>query len=128
MRYLNIGCFPYVLRFCDSQKAWNREIKKLSADEASWTRRWCNAGTRATAWQCIDTKGYCSYIVAFDRARLKGVRASVQAGVAAHEAVHVVDWIIERTGEGHAVGSEWHAYQVQEITEWLVRQLWAVKK
>lgn len=128
MPRLSVGCFPYSLYFCDNQKAWNRGIKELSADPKSWTRRWCNHSAYATAWRCEDAKGHVNFIVSFDRAKNKGRRPSQIAGAAAHEATHIVDWIIERTGEEHAVGSEWHAYQVQELTEWMLRHLWTVKK
>ncbi len=129
MPSLNIGCYPFVLRFCDNQKQWNREIKRYSRDPDSWKRRWCNQGASATAWRCVDDKNTVSFIVSFDRAVLKGKSASRQAGTAAHESVHIVDWIFERVGEENNLrGTEVHAYQVQELTEWMLRHLWAVKK
>ena len=128
MPALNLGCFPFTLRFCESQAQWNREVKNICIDKDAWKRRWVNEGANATAFILVGKNGTVSFIISIDRQRIKKLRGSLQAAIAAHEAVHVFDWMMEKIGENPPRGSELSAYQIQEITEWTLRHMWKVKK
>lgn len=74
----------------------------------------------------VDARTYCNHDTAPARFGVwvhgNGPDAPVHAlaGVLAHEAVHVVDFVLEQVGEDGQL-QELHAYYVGYITEWLLR-------
>ena len=117
MKRLNPGPFPVEIAFCICPKEWAREMRELGEPfshepfprpHAHTERIWLNDGTQFV-------------VVTFTREILAHT-VPERVGLAAHEAVHVWQHIVEHMNE-LASGEEIEAHTVQWITQWLVEQL-----
>jgi len=118
MKYYHMGPWPVHVGFTNSNKAFNREMKRLGITGQSMV----NAGSHATCHEFVDDNGSQLIIVAIKTGK-RWSREQV-AGMIAHEATHVVEFMRGSLQRGETLGSEAEAYLVQYITQECLATLW----
>lgn len=116
--WLDQGWQPAYIGFCPSKQAWKREMKRLGASEP-----WPDTAGRTTV---LESKGKTRIIVTLNPDHEAGASRIQVAGLLAHEAVHVWQFIKQNTGV-EKPDWETEAYSVQAIFQNLYRAWWDVR-
>lgn len=124
--WLSVDIFPQFIAFCPSEKAWNREMKKMGCDEPY---PFGDDGSRPNASGAqLDTfkerkmkdgiKKDVAIITVHAPATSKTPVTFIQiASLLAHEVVHFKQWTEECIGERLGMASETEAYYIQSILQ-----------
>lgn len=118
--YFHMGAWPVYVGFTMSREAFAKEMKRLSCPDVDFV----NPGATATMHTFVKD-GTATCIIAFDKQ--KGRSPEQEAGLIAHEAIHVAQELWERIGEHHP-GREAEAYLVQQIVQCCLQEVWATKQ
>ena len=124
MKWLNrtLVSSPYCYGLCRSEKAFHRELKRMSVPRADWPAFIGNGGGSNSYYDATThffenkTSGLAA-IVCIGNTR-KGTTAVVHA-LLAHEAVHIWQEIKKHLGETNP-SHEFEAYAIQQITQNLI--------
>jgi hypothetical protein len=117
MPHLRIGCFPFVLRYCDSQEQYDAEVPALSVNYKPG-ENFLQSHHAAAAHRLYDKDGDVSFLITVNSEYMRTLARPVQYGLLAHEALHVIDELYAHIAEKQH-GDEFTAYQLQEIVTWL---------
>lgn len=117
--WLDQGWQPAFIGFCPTRTAWNREMRKIGVKNEPWPEA---AGTTQT----FEQKGKLCIIVTL-RAEAEAGHSRIEiAGLIAHEATHVWQFIRKHMGERDP-SVEFEAYSVQAIFQNLYRAWFDVR-
>lgn len=112
--WIDRGWQPVAIGFCPSEKAWNREVKRLNG-----TQPWPE-GASVGGYTMIgvnDVSGQATILVAIGRGAERDAHEVIMTLV--HEAVHVWQFLCSHIGE-RAPGIEMEAYGVEQIARGLI--------
>jgi len=121
MHYFDMAMFPMYFGFTASEKAFQREMRRLGVKPLP---RWINEGANATT-HILDRKGASALCIVCIDLRGRRSKASV-CGLLAHEAVHVYQQLLCETGEKKP-GDEFEAYTIQYITQCMISAVFPEK-
>jgi len=118
IRYFNMGAWPIYVGFTASEKAFNKEMKRLSVKEPG--RFIATTHANATT-HYFENEGTLTCIITMGS--IEGRSNEQVASLIAHEAVHVAQELWRHVGE-KTPGHEQEAYLVQQIVQECLQDLW----
>lgn len=126
MHWLNMGPWPVYLGFTTSRKAFKAEMKRLGVKEH---RPFVGKNGEA-ATHVMVLNGATIIIVTVKKPTKKGLPWECKAGLIAHEATHVVQYIREKVhgSTGETLGDETEAYLVQYIVEDFLQVMYKINR
>lgn len=114
MHYFDMAMFPMYFGFTTSEKAFQREMRRLKVASPP---KWVSDGAGATTHMLDNERRNSLCIVCID---LRGSHSkAATCGLLAHEAVHVYQQLLQETGEKQP-GIEFEAYTIQYITQCMI--------
>lgn len=113
--WLDQGWQPAYIGFCPTKKAWKREMRRMGIKDAA-----AFPAASGTTNTFEDKSGKLSIIVTLAEGVEKSVSRIQIAGLLAHEATHVWQFVRKHMGE-HEPSVEFEAYSVQAIFQNLYR-------
>ncbi len=119
IRYLNLGPWPGYLGFTTSEKAFNKEMKRLGIQGAPSFLAHENA--HATTHFFVNPIAVIITIVPYDA---KERTREAYAGLVAHEAMHVIQEMQAQLASGKSLGHEAEAYLMQQIVQECLQDAW----
>ena len=123
IHYVEIGLFPVFVGVCCDEKRFDKEMKRLGVKDNPFIY----PGGHATCHQFDNGKhGGKLVIIAYRPA--PSISKEQQAGLAAHEAMHAVQYINKHVSHHQRFCEETEAYLVQAITQGLLSELWSGRK
>lgn len=117
--WLDQGWQPAYIGFCPSRTAWNREMRKMGVKNEPWPEA-------PASTQTFEYKGALCIIVTLGPESDRGHTRIGIAGLIAHEATHVWQYIRKHMGETDP-SVEFEAYSVQAIFQNLYRAWFDVR-
>ncbi len=110
-KFIETGCWPVYVGFCDTPKAWKRLMKHLNCSDYTEFAACGNCSSFE------NSDGDLTIIISLNYDRLHKVDRIHKYETLAHEASHACDVIVEHIGDKEA-STEMRAY----IIGWLVRE------
>lgn len=120
VKYLNMGPWPGFVALCFSNEVFHAEMRRLKIKNPGDYLSGPYAA--ATHHHFTSESGRCVYMIAFGP--VAGRSREQMAGLAAHEAVHVMQSMQEDLANGKSLGREAEAYLVQMIVQEALQCLW----
>lgn len=123
MKYLNMGPWPGFIGLCFDEEVFRAELKRL--DVRQEVKFLGHARAHASLHEFVSPKGSMVWILALDPKK----RASKEmvAGLVAHEAMHIIQFMQAEFAMGKSLGSEAEAYLMQMIVQEALQTLWKSK-
>lgn len=121
IRYLNMGPWPGFIGLVFDEKAFQAEMKRLKLPREVKMLSHSRAG--ATLHEFVSPTGTCVWMLALGP--VKGRSKEQIAGLVAHEAVHIIQFMSAELGD---LGKEGEAYLVQMVVQEALRILWKSNK
>lgn len=115
VRWLDQGWQPVFIGFCPSQKAWDREMKRLGITPPE---PYPTTAGRMTTFDYKGSKTVC--LVTIQDGSEKEHSLSEVIGLLVHEAMHVWQRILLDIGEHDGASMELEAYAMQQIVMMLM--------
>ncbi|TBN49170.1 hypothetical protein [Pseudomonas sp. BGI-2] len=107
--WLDRGWQPVFIGFCPSEKAWHREMKRMSVSEPYPSSSGCT-----TRFKTGDDRD-CIIVCVHERLKAGSCRHGI-IGLIVHECTHAWRFILDTIGED-VPSSEFEAYSMQAITQ-----------
>lgn len=117
--YFNLGPWPIFVGFTMSPEAFAKEMERIGLQDAPTFIS--NSHSHATTHLFDNDDALTLAIITLSG--IKGRSKEQVAGLIAHEAVHVGQYLWERIGEREP-GREAEAYLVQQITQECLQIIW----
>lgn len=124
IRYLTMGPWPGFIGLCFDDKAFQAEIKRLGIPCEIKMLGHERAG--ATLHEFVSPKGDCIWMLALGPT--KGRTKEQVAGLVAHEAMHIIQFMQAEFADGKSLGDEAEAYLMQMIVQEALQILWKSNK
>lgn len=121
VHYLNMGPWPGFIGLVFDDKPFAAEMKRL--DVRADVKMLAHERAGATLHEFVSPKGSCVWLLALGS--VKGKSREMVAGLVAHEAVHIVQFMREELGD---IGREGEAYLVQMVVQEALQILWKSNK
>ncbi len=121
VKYLNMGPWPGFIGLVFDDKAFQAEMKRLECPREIKMLAHERAG--ATLHEFVSPMGSCVWLLALGS--VKGRTKEQIAGLVAHEAVHIIQFMRAELGD---LGKEGEAYLVQMIVQEALQHLWKSSK
>lgn len=116
--YCEMGHLPIYFGYCDSQKSWRKEMKRIKIDGEN---DMLSCGKDAQCWEFSNENGYRTIIVCIDGKSAKARPVIQVIGLLAHECSHAIDYIMSAIGERNP-STEFKAYTLQGLIQFCVDQ------
>lgn len=124
IRYFNLGPWPAYCGFTTSEKAFQKEMKRLKIENVDFLGR---AHANATT-HIFTNKGSLCFLITCQPFNRRQQSKEMYAALIAHEAVHVIQEMQKELARGETLGSEAEAYLVQQIVQESLQDAWASTK
>lgn len=124
MKYLHMGPWPGFIGLCFDERVFQREMKRLNVRKPGNFLGSDHAN--ATLHHLVSKSGQCMYILALGPT--KGRSKEQVAGLVAHEATHIIQYMRKDIAGGKSLGREAEAYLVQMVVQEALQTLWKSSK
>lgn len=124
VHYLNMGPWPGFIGLVFDDKAFQAEMKRL--DVRADVKMLLHERAGATLHEFVSPKGDCVWMLALGP--VKGRTKEQIAGLVAHEAMHIIQFMQAELAGGKSLGDEAEAYLVQMIVQEALQILWKSNK
>ena len=124
IRYLNMGPWPGFIGLAFDEKAFQAEMKRLDITREIKMLAHVRAG--ATLHEFVSPRGECVWLLALGP--VKGRSKEQIAGLIAHEAMHIIQFMQAELAGGKSLGAEAEAYLMQMIVQEALQILWKSNK
>lgn len=124
VHYLNMGPWPGFIGLVFDDKAFQAEMKRLDIPREVKMLGHSRAG--ATLHEFVSPKGDCVWLLALGPT--KGRTKEQIAGLVAHEAMHIIQFMQAELAGGKSLGAEAEAYLMQMIVQEALQILWKSNK
>lgn len=127
--YMYVGPYPVTVVFAPNARAWDRAVKKFNIRDAGPYPE--NAGKCLICWpenrDVTNTRAINMVIVVTVDTTDESITPSQLAGICAHEATHVWQFMVEMIGEENP-SYEFEAYTIQSLTQGLLDSIRRYRK
>lgn len=124
IRYFNLGPWPVYCGFTTSEKAFQKEMKRLKIENVDFLG-WAHANATT---HIFTNKGSLCFLITCQPFNRRQQTKEMYAALIAHEAVHVIQEMSKELARNGSLGSEAEAYLVQQIVQESLQDAWASNK
>lgn len=125
IHYFNLGPWPVFCGFTTSEKAFQKEMKRLNIEDVNFLG---STRANATTHSFTGKDRALSFLITCRPYQARKVTKEQYAALIAHEAVHVIQVMSEELARGKPLGSEAEAYLVQQIVQESLQIAWQSNK
>lgn len=120
IEYLNLGPWPGFVGVTTDPKAFAREMRRMGIDQE--VAFMGHERAHATVHSFISPRGEQCYIIALGD--FKGRTKEQVAGLIAHEAMHIIQYMQDELARGGRLGVEAEAYLMQMLVQECLQRIW----
>lgn len=120
IHYLNMGPWPGFIGFVFEERAFKAELKRL--DIRVDVQMLGHERAHATLHHFVGPRDQGIYLLALGST--KGRTKEQIAGLIAHEAMHIIQYMQKELARGESLGDEAEAYLIQMIVQEALQILW----